>query len=239
MIKTAVILAGGYGRRMKLFEKPKGFLNIAGKPLIEYSIDALLAHGIEKIVIGTGFRADFYSRLEKKYSQVVTECNADFATSGSLVTFLRLADHITEDFLLLESDLLYDSSCLTSVLQDTHENSLLLSHSENDRDGVFVQIDSGGNLVRMSKEPRYLTAPEDGILVGITKMSLNTYKEFLKVGAETLKTNYLEHYDFIFEHLQSKFFLLNVPNLIFTEIDDDVQLEYALNVIYPKLTLGF
>src|SRR5262249_6904885 len=107
MIRTAIILAAGYGSRIGLYEKPKGFLNIAGRPLIEYSIQSLLMYGIEKIVIGTGFKSEFYERLARRYPQIIVRKNEHFLTSGSLTTLCCLQDLIEEDFLLLESDLLY------------------------------------------------------------------------------------------------------------------------------------
>ena len=174
MIRTAVILAAGSGTRMKLFQKPKGFLNIAGKCLIEYSIEALLDHGIERIVIGTGFKSEFYDELKDRYPQVVTQRNDYYATTGSLKTLVSLGDLIAGDFLLLESDVLYDASCLTAMIQDPHENVVLLSSTENQKDGVFVEVDRDYNLVRMTKEVHYLQKPEDGILVGIILQSDGT-----------------------------------------------------------------
>ena len=48
-ISTAVILAAGRGTRLagELKDCPKGFLRLGGKPIIEESIDRLLAAGIE------------------------------------------------------------------------------------------------------------------------------------------------------------------------------------------------
>ncbi len=238
MIRTAVILAAGSGTRMKLFQKPKGFLNIAGKCLIEYSIEALLDHGIERIVIGTGFKSEFYDELKDRYPQVVTQRNDYYATTGSLKTLVSLGDLIAGDFLLLESDVLYDASCLTAMIQDPHENVVLLSSTENQKDGVFVEVDRDYNLVRMTKEVHYLQKPEDGILVGITRLSARTFRQLLKIADRILNVNGLEHYDFAFEHLPAKFFVLRMDNLVFTEIDDNEQLSYALNCVYPKLTLA-
>jgi choline kinase len=142
MIKTAVVLAAGYGKRLNLLQKPKGFINIGGKTLIEYSIEALLKHGIEQIIIGTGFKSHYYDELAKTYSQITTRYNDAFMNSGSLLTFCALKDLIKEDFLLLESDILYDSYCLKELIVSRHQNALLLAVSERKDDGVFVQVDA-------------------------------------------------------------------------------------------------
>jgi len=54
----AIILSAGQGRRLlPLTENtPKCLLPVAGKPVIAWQIDALLANGIEEIVIVAGFQ---------------------------------------------------------------------------------------------------------------------------------------------------------------------------------------
>jgi 2-aminoethylphosphonate-pyruvate transaminase len=237
MIKTAVILAAGYGTRIRLSEKPKGFLNIAGRFLIDYSIQALLSNGIERIIIGTGFKHEYYERLAATYPQITLRRHERFKDSGSLFTMSNLSDLITEDFILLESDLLYDAHCIARLRGLPHANALLLSNSTNEKDGVYVQVDENNHLVHMSKEPRYVPNHADGILVGITKMSLTAYKELLDISKDELQKNPFEHYDFVFERLKQKFFVYHLPDFVFTEIDDDEQLNYALSCVYPKLTL--
>ena len=55
MIRQAVIMAGGLGSRLgnMTADMPKGFLEVP-TPIVEQSIDKLIAHGIEEIIIGTG-----------------------------------------------------------------------------------------------------------------------------------------------------------------------------------------
>lgn len=55
MVDTAVIVAAGLGMRLKdrTKYKPKGFLVIGEKTLIERSVENLLEFGIKNIIIGT------------------------------------------------------------------------------------------------------------------------------------------------------------------------------------------
>ncbi len=57
---TAMILAAGRGERMRPLTDttPKPLLKIAGKPIIEYHIERLVAAGYEKIIINTHHLAD-------------------------------------------------------------------------------------------------------------------------------------------------------------------------------------
>ncbi len=52
-IKTAMLLAAGYGTRLKPLtdHTPKPLVPVAGRPMIEYALDKLRAYGIEEIVI--------------------------------------------------------------------------------------------------------------------------------------------------------------------------------------------
>lgn len=59
-MKQAVILAAGEGQRLRPFTvtKPKVMLSIAGKPIIQYVIEALAQNGIRSLVIIVGYRKE-------------------------------------------------------------------------------------------------------------------------------------------------------------------------------------
>ncbi|MEJ6005948.1 nucleotidyltransferase family protein [Paucibacter sp. AS339] len=62
----AIILAAGRGERMRPLtdQTPKPLLNVRGKPLIEYHIEALAASGVRDIVINTAWlSAQFPAQL--------------------------------------------------------------------------------------------------------------------------------------------------------------------------------
>ena len=52
-IKIAMLLAAGYGTRLKPLtdHTPKPLVPVAGRPMIEYALDKLRAYGIEQVVI--------------------------------------------------------------------------------------------------------------------------------------------------------------------------------------------
>ena len=56
----ALILAGGLGTRLRsvIADKPKPMADVAGRPFLEYQIDWLRRHGITRIVLCVGYRAE-------------------------------------------------------------------------------------------------------------------------------------------------------------------------------------
>ena len=59
-VKHAMILAAGFGTRMKplTLETPKPLIKVGGKNLLERSINLLENHGVEQIIINVHHLAD-------------------------------------------------------------------------------------------------------------------------------------------------------------------------------------
>ncbi len=172
-IDTAIIMAAGLGSRISEFSRnaPKGFIPIAGKPIVERSIEILASHGIRRIIIGTGYMALEYEALSSRISGVHVECiaNPDYANSGSLETFLLCTGSIGCDFLSLESDLLYDAKMIERILGCPFPNVILSSGRTGSGDEVYIETDDRSRLVNLSKDRKSLSRI-DAELVGICKL---------------------------------------------------------------------
>ena len=59
-IKTAIILAGGKGLRLKPHTNniPKPLIEVSGKPLLEWIINWLIKNNVTKIVIGVAYKKE-------------------------------------------------------------------------------------------------------------------------------------------------------------------------------------
>ena len=58
MIKSAIILAGGFGTRLQSVVKdlPKPMADISGKPFLEYLLREVSRQGIEKVILSVGYK---------------------------------------------------------------------------------------------------------------------------------------------------------------------------------------
>lgn len=237
-IRIAVILAAGMGTRLESVtnnKKPKGFININGRTLIDRSISKLKNEGIKKIYIVTGHLSEFYDELADDDLQIITIKSGCYKTKGSMSSLAVLENELKEDFLLLESDIIYEIDALKKVIEYPKGDCVLISGKTNSGDECYIEI-RNNNLYKISKDISQIREVF-GELVGISKISLKLYKQMLI----EYKNNHINQYhyeDAIFDVAKKREIgYLKVENLIWGEIDDIVHLNRIKNNIIPKLLL--
>lgn len=238
---TAVILAAGLGSRLKALDmdKPKGFLKLGQKSIIEESIERLQNSGVGKIIIVTGHQAGHYHQLQRAYPELIeTVHNPLFAESGSMYSLSLVRVRVQEDFLLLESDLIYEQRALSVCQNYPQDNVVLLSGKTLAGDEVFVETDSQNRLKAMSKDRHLLGDQIAGELVGISKISRPLFQVMLddadRCFLKTLQMDY-ETEGLVKAAKTYPVYCHQVEDLIWTEIDDENHLERATALIYPAL----
>ena len=240
-VREAVILAAGMGIRMRELGNriPKGFIRLDTRAIIDESISRLLAVGIRRIVIVTGHLAEFYAPLQAKYRAVVRLVhNPRYAESGSMYSLYCARSHVHGDFLLLESDLIYERRALTSCLEYPHKSVVLLSGYTNSSDEIFVETSQHGHLVSMSKNRDALGAAIAGEFVGILKVSQRLFGVMLEKAVESFRTTRRVDYETDCLVASSRLLAVHchlVEDLIWSEIDDASHLSRARDVVYPRL----
>ena len=236
-VKLAVILAAGVGRRLKSFQDhPKGFIRFGPKTIIEESIDKLIKGGIKKIVIVTGHLSGHYDQLAKKYSGIQTLKNEKYADSGSMYSLYCAKDLISEDFLLLESDLIYESRAITTLQEIVIADCILLSGKTNSNDEVYVSgtKDLIEHLSKKIGEIPHLV----GELVGISRISKALYKKMVEESEKVFKTNLNWEYDtgcLSAVAKQTKIGWTRVDDLLWSEVDNEEHMARAREKVYPKI----
>ncbi|MEQ6122444.1 phosphocholine cytidylyltransferase family protein [Reichenbachiella sp. MALMAid0571] len=235
-IKTAVILAAGSGIRLrpKTYNIPKGFVEVGGQTLIERSLKILQVKGIKNIIIGCGHLSKLYEGIQDQYNFEIYK-NVDYKSSGSLYTLVLAEKIITNDFLILESDILYEPRAIEALVHAEEENLILASGATNSDDEVYIEADDDMRFITLSKD-KSLVNKVTGELVGITKISKNALSSLCDL---VRADEQYKHWDYErgFTQILNKhnFFVRKIDDLVWCEIDNEKHLKRAKELIYPKL----
>jgi len=238
-INTSVIIAAGMGTRLEGHGhlRPKGFLEVGERAIIEESLDHLVAAGIERVVIVTGHQGHYYDDLAAHSSGLIeTVNNPDFATTGSMYSLYCARELVDCDFLLLESDLIYQQLALDEILQQPQADVVLMSGPTHSGDEVWIESPEG-KLRTMSKKLQEVGAV-DGELVGICKISKALFEAMCTDAAAAFEgaPNYCYETDCLVSVARNyPIHCHRVDQLIWSEIDDATHLRRARDLIYPQL----
>ncbi|MFX0069900.1 MAG: sugar phosphate nucleotidyltransferase [Candidatus Hermodarchaeota archaeon] len=238
----AIILAAGLGIRLRpLTERiPKPLINIDGKTLIKRSLENLNYFKFDEILIVVGYLQDYIKKeIGSNYrnTKITYVFNPDYSNTGSMYSLSQTKDLVNDDILLLEGDLLYDKKALECLLNSTEPNEILVAPLSGSGDEVYICVNESNMLTNLGKN---IKNKKDAIgeLVGISKLSfdflLNLYK---KAEDNYNKNNKLYHYEEVIYELSKNYpikcKLINDLNWI--EIDNESDLNRAINKIYPKI----
>lgn len=171
---TAVILAAGMASRLRPLtdDRPKCLLRVGGKCLLQRTVDSLVEAGVTRLVVVTGYRGGMirlfltgnYPGLDIRFID-----NADYRTTNNIYS-LWLAKPLVagKEFLLLDSDILFDGRIITRVLQEEGTVLALNSHKLGEEE-IKVITDASGKVAEISKTCSISEAA--GESVGIEKIT--------------------------------------------------------------------
>ena len=120
---TAIILAGGYAKRLWPLtkNKPKPLLPVAGKPILEYVLEKIMELNINRIILSTNmrFKANFEKWLEdygyKEVRVVADRSYREEEKPGAVKALAELTQNIQNDCLILAGDNIFTSSLKNMV----------------------------------------------------------------------------------------------------------------------------
>ena len=210
MIRTAMIMAAGMGTRFGQYTEliPKGFVKVGGIPMIVRSIDTLLSCDIERIVIGTGYKQEVYEELKTDYPMLETCFSPRYAETNSMYTLYNTREILgNDDFLLLESDLIFEKQAIMSLLECPAADAMLITPVTKFQDQYYVHKLSGSFYKIMCAD--YASIVDE-------QPNLGYEYELLRISCS-----------------QSPVYVHKVEGLKWYEIDDISDLEYAEKYIVP------
>ena len=155
-MKQAVILAAGEGQRLRPFTvtKPKTMISIAGKPILQYVVEALAKNGIRNIVIVAGYRREQvfnYMGNGEKFGVKINYITQE-KQLGTAHALMQAKKVVEDEFLVLPGDNLIEPNTIASFVKMKPEAMLVKKVQDTMRYGV---VNTDGNTVRdITEKPR-------------------------------------------------------------------------------------
>ncbi|MCE7027895.1 nucleotidyltransferase family protein [Jiella avicenniae] len=168
--KTAMILAAGLGKRMRPITStmPKPLIEVRGRALIDYGLDALARNGVERVVVNVHYMADLMrAHLRKRRDmEIVVSDETDMLLDSGGGIVKALPELGADPFYVLNADTFWidgyrDNLDLLAELWDPArmDVSLLIAEMRQstgyDGSGDFVMDPTG----RLSRVPERVVSP--------------------------------------------------------------------------------
>ncbi len=174
---TAVLLAAGMGTRLRPHTEqiPKPLTKILGKPIIEYSLNALKSSGIENIVIVTGYLGNQIRRYLKDGTHLgvkIKYCHNSRYMLGNAIS-LKAAEAALHDetpFFLLMGDHLFNKAIIEKAIENINRHPLLCidknpCYPPQVKDATKVLINQKGYIVDIGKNIPKWNAVDTGLFI--------------------------------------------------------------------------
>jgi len=154
-IRQAIILAAGEGRRLRPFtvNKPKAMLAIAGKPIIQYVIEALSQNGIRDIICIIGYQHEqitSYLGNGSRYGVDIRYISQD-KQLGTAHALFQAKGATANEFLVIHGNKLFGPETVAEFVK-VKPNALLVRKVENPSRYGVVSV-KNGKLIGIIEKP--------------------------------------------------------------------------------------
>jgi choline kinase len=168
-ISKAIILSAGKGSRLLPLtaDRPKCLIDLNGKSLLEWQLDALRAGGIAEIVVVTGFRDEMVDAVAARREGVRTLFNPFYHVADNLGSVWLARAEFDRDTLLLNGDTLVTPALLGRLLAGPEAPITVTVDEKDDYDADDMKVlRDGTRLRRIGKalEPGNYDAESIGLL---------------------------------------------------------------------------
>ena len=149
-VKRAVFFAAGFGSRLVpiTLNTPKPLVRVNGKRIIEGLLDAVIAAGIQEIIIVRGYLAEQFDQLLYKYPMIKFIDNNLYNEANNISSSLIAKEYLSNAY-VFEADLLIYNPSIIKKYQ-YHSNFLAIKKDITDdwcfetKDGIIVKEKIGG-----------------------------------------------------------------------------------------------
>jgi len=227
----ALILAAGLGSRLKNETQslPKALVNISGKPILSYQIDALLDNNISDIVIVLGKEGQkIINYINLNYPNINIQFidNPDYEKSNSSYSFWLARDQIKNDsYIHLNCDIIFSSTLLASIIRDSNPNIIAVRTDLQLTDEMENVVIKKSKIVKMRKK---WSEDSTGKAFGLAKFNVESTKMIIKkIESYILSGDLNQHCYGMIRELVSEIdyypFLVNDDLLLEVNTEDDLK----------------
>lgn len=229
-VKAAVILGAGENKN---FDKPVGLLEIEGQTIIDYIIKTLMNHGVDKIYLVVGYKKEAYEEYFKNRN-VTLITNNRYKWTGTMASLSTVADDIKEDFLLIDSNQIFEEEAIHRLLSASEDNCMFLASPSSSGDEAYVELDKQGNIFRIGKDIKQLNRI-DGELLGLSRISYALFEKMLEYYEDN--ENPFLNYEYAIEAIGRIYNILGVmvDDLVWALIETPEHYQLAKDIIFPKM----
>lgn len=198
-----VILAAGQGTRLRPYtdNKPKCMVELHGKSLIDYQLEAFKKAGLTDITVVAGYCED-----KLKLKGVRKIINPRYATTNMVSTLMCARDLFDgrDDVLITYGDIVYEQRILKEILDakgsmaltiDTEWKRLWSLRMDNPlEDAETLKLD-GERIIELGKKPSSYSEI-NGQYMGLIKVDAKSAQDFVNVWDSMDRTAEYDNKDF-------------------------------------------
>jgi len=172
-----VVLAAGFGSRLKEVADSKPLVPIGGVPLIEHVLRRAAAAGATQFLVVTGHEGDrleaYLGNLEARFGLTIEAVRCVEYDRPNGFSVLAAASRVEGPYLLLMADHLFDPQVVKSLLDAPQAGAGVTLVVDRDLagplldldDATKVQVGEGGRIVRIGKSLARYDAIDTGIFL--------------------------------------------------------------------------
>lgn len=238
----AIVMAAGKGSRLGALtsDRPKSFVEINGRSLMDINLRLLRAKGIEEIVIVTGYHAEMFEEKYGREKDVRLIYNPFYAFTNVIGSFYMGMDALRDDFIYLHADTLFEPSILEQILKSPFSIALPVDVGPCDEEAMKVKKEKG-KIMYINKGLN----PTDceGEFIGVAKITASVLPSLKRHTRDLLREEaYAEYFEAALQRVLQKerieAEMLDVHKRFWAEIDFMEDLEQA-RLHAPQELVGF
>ena len=203
-ITCALLLAAGTGTRLQPLTKaaPKCLTEINGVSILERLVNNLRAQGFKRLIVVIGHLGNQIQEFLQQHAgdmQIDYVTNPVYRTTNNLYSLWLAREQIDEPFLLVESDLVFETRLLDDMLRP---DKIAVSNMLPWMNGTTVELDSNQQVTAFRKGGDSHHGARQYKTVNAYSLSLASWKKVVaRLGRYVAEEKLGDYYEVVFAEM--------------------------------------